>query len=102
MRWDAFSAWREKLSDMIGIYRIQDGGMKEESDWNVKVKGLLNAELKRRSVTDNQLAERLKEVRVNETLAEIANKIGRSRFTAVFLLQCILVVGCSSLQLSDA
>ncbi len=69
-------------------------------DWEAKVKGLLKAELKRRSVTYAQLVEKLAAVGVQETEPKIRNKLARGKFTAVFLVQCLEAIGASSLRLS--
>lgn len=74
--------------------------MKTESEWDARVKGLLKAELKRRGVTYDQLAEKLETMGVKDSSAAIANKISRGRFTAVFLVQCLEAVGCQTLRLS--
>lgn len=70
-------------------------------DWQAHVKGLLKAELKRRHVGYRELAEKLGELGIHETEANIANKISRGGFTAVFLLQCCHAIGASTLHLSD-
>ena len=70
-------------------------------NWESKVKGLLKAELKRRNVTYQQLAAKLAEIGVAETPENIANKISRGKFSAVFLLQCLEVIGCQTIRLSD-
>jgi len=70
-------------------------------DWEAKVKGLLKAELKRRDVTYHQLAEKLVRIGVAESPENIANKISRGKFSAVFLLQCLEVIGCNTLRLAD-
>lgn len=70
-------------------------------DWEGKVKGLLKAELKRRDVTYQQLAEKLAAVGVSETPENIANKISRGRFSAVFMVQCLEVIGCQTIRLGD-
>lgn len=75
--------------------------MKTETDWDARVKGLLKAELKRKAVSYDQLAEKLKEVGVKDTPAAIANKISRGRFTAVFFVQCLVVIGCQTLRLAE-
>lgn len=72
-----------------------------ERDWEATVKGLLKAELKRRNVTYQQLAAKLAEIGVAETPENIANKISRGKFSAVFLLQCLEVIGCQTIRLSD-
>lgn len=72
-----------------------------ELDWESGVKGLLKAELKRRNVTYQQLADKLTEAGFPETPENIANKISRGKFTAVFLLQCLDVIGCQTIRLRD-
>ena len=68
-------------------------------DWQAHVKGLLKAELKRRHVGYRDLAEKLGELGIHETEANIANKISRGGFTAVFLIQCLQAIGCHVLHL---
>ena len=36
---------------------------------------------------------------IHETERNINNKISRGGFTAVFLVQCLAAIGCSSLEL---
>ena len=67
-----------------------------------QIKGLLKGELKRRNVSYEALSEALKAMGVDELAENIANKISRGRFTAVFLLQCLEAVGCKTLRLDDA
>jgi hypothetical protein len=73
-----------------------------EKEWQDRVKGLLKAELKRRNVSYRGLAERLAAIGVQETEANIKNKISRGGFTAVFLVQCLVAVGCTMLRLEDS
>lgn len=68
-------------------------------DWQAHVKGLLKAELKRRHVGYRELAEKLGELGIHETEANIANKISRGGFTAVFLIQCLSAIGTATLHL---
>jgi Domain of unknown function (DUF6471) len=75
--------------------------MKTDSEWRDQVKGILKAELKRRNVNYQQLAERLAEMGVHDTPANIANKISRGGFTAVFMIQCLEAIHCRSLLLSS-
>jgi hypothetical protein len=75
--------------------------MKTDSEWEAQAKGLLKAELKRRTVSYQQLAEKLAEIGVRETPQNIANKISRGRFTAVFMLQCLSVIGVETIRLKD-
>jgi hypothetical protein len=71
----------------------------EDVDWQERTKGLLKAELKRRGVTYAQLAERLGAIGVHETERNIANKISRGGFTAVFLVQCMAAIGAREIRL---
>ena len=75
--------------------------MKTDSEWRDQVKGILKAELKRRNVSYQQLADRLAEMGVHDTPANIANKVSRGGFTAVFMIQCLEAVGCPSVRLDS-
>ena len=63
--------------------------MKSEADWTHEAKGLLKGELKRRGVGYQALSDHSRAMGVNETPENIANKISRGKFTAVFFLQCM-------------
>ena len=73
--------------------------MPNNSDWEAKVKSLLKAELKRRSVTYAGLVEKLAAIGVVDSEPNIRNKLARGKFTAVFLVQCLEAVGATSLRL---
>jgi len=74
--------------------------MVKEVDWGAEVKGLLKAELKRRNVSYKELADKLKNLGINESERNIANKISRGGFSAIFLLQCLRSIGCDTLRLN--
>jgi Domain of unknown function (DUF6471) len=74
--------------------------MKDQTEWESQVKGLLKAELKKRNVTYKQLVEKLKGLGVTETEPNIRNKLARGKFTAVFLVQCLTAIGAEHLNLS--
>jgi hypothetical protein len=71
-------------------------------DWTKHAKLLLRRELAGRGVTYPQLAEALARIGIKETPENIANKVSRGKFTAVFLLQCLEVIGCERLTLKDS
>lgn len=79
-----------------------DSQMATDTEWQDRAKSLLKAELKRRNVGYRELAEKLAVLGIHETERNIANKISRGGFTAVFLLQCLEAVGATSLRLSDS
>lgn len=72
-----------------------------DTDWQARVKGLLKAELKRRNVSYKELVERLAALGIRETEQNIRTKISRGGFTAVFFVQCLIAIGCTSLRLED-
>ena len=80
-------------------HRIREGALAGEIDWHAEVKALLKAELKRRNVSYRELAERLERLGVHETEQNIANKISRGGFSAVFFVQCLRAVGAKELRL---
>jgi 3-mercaptopyruvate sulfurtransferase SseA len=69
-------------------------------DWQAQVKGILKAELKRRNVSYADLAEKLAKLGIKETDRNIANKIARGSFTAVFFVQCLEAIGCQTVHLN--
>jgi hypothetical protein len=76
--------------------------MPVDAEWQARVKGLLKAELKRRNLGYRELAERLGALGIHETERNIANKISRGGFTAVFFVQCLIAIDCATLRLEDA
>lgn len=75
--------------------------MAKNPEWEQRVKGLLKAELKKRGLGYRELAEKLTEMGIPETERNIANKISRGGFTAVFLVQCLSAIGCHTLRLES-
>ena len=71
-----------------------------DEEWQSRAKALLKAELKRRGVGYRDLAQKLAAIGVQETEANIANKISRGGFSAVFLLQCLDAIGCKNLAVA--
>jgi hypothetical protein len=75
--------------------------MKTEDDWADDVKRLLRAEMTRRGVTYDQLADRLARIGINDSSVNIRNRVARGKFTATFLVQCLTAMGVRSLRLSE-
>ena len=73
----------------------------KEREWEDRVKGMLKAELKRRGVTYADLVGKLAEIGVHDSEPNIRNKISRGKFTAVFLVQCLVSIGASRLDLGE-
>ena len=70
-----------------------------EEDWQERAKGLLRAELAKRRIGYKGLAMKLGEIGIEETDRNIANKVSRGGFSAVFLMQCLTAIGCRTLHL---
>lgn len=66
------------------------------SIWHDKVKRLLKSEIVRRGITYERLVELLADIGVNETKASIDSKMSRGTFSAAFLIQCLIAIGCTS------
>ena len=75
--------------------------MVADKDWQGRVKGILKAELKRRNLSYRDLADRLASLGVHESERNLANKISRGGFSAVFFVQCLVAAGCRALRLGD-
>ena len=72
-----------------------------EEHWSERAKRLIKAELKRRDVTYEELADKLADGGFAETKASIANKISRGTFSAAFLLASLKAIGCQNIRVED-
>jgi hypothetical protein len=75
--------------------------MKTEAEWAEETKRLLRAEMARRGVTYEDLADRLAAIGVKDTAVNLRNKVARGRFSAVFLNQCLTAMGARALRLTE-
>lgn len=75
--------------------------MKTEAEWADDAKRLLRAEMTRRGVTYEALADKLAGLGVEDSAVNIRNKVARGKFSAVFLLQCLAAVGARNLRLDE-
>lgn len=66
-------------------------------EWEEKVANLPKAEIKRRGIADAQVVEKLAEVGVSQEERNLRNKLWRGKFTAAFMLQCLVAIGVGSL-----
>jgi hypothetical protein len=92
-------ACQEKYIVYDDKYVFLGGAMSDEKQWESKVKGLLKAELARKDIGYKELVEKLAALGIAETPENIANKISRGKFTAVFFLQCMEAIGCNAIRL---
>jgi hypothetical protein len=84
-----------------GARNQSEGAMKSDDQWVNLVKGILRAEMTRRGMTYEQLAEKLAEVGVNDTGVNIRNKVARGGFSAVFFVQCLKAIEYNKVRLGD-
>jgi len=74
---------------------------KSEAEIGQQAARFLKAELKRASMTYEELAKRLKEYGLAETRDSIASKLKRGTFPATFFLACCAVLNLRRVQLED-
>ncbi len=75
--------------------------MKTEAEWAEDTKRLLRAEMTRRGLTYEELAEKLAAIGIRDTAVNLRNKVARGRFSATFLVQCLTGMGTRALRLSE-
>lgn len=68
-------------------------------NWENEARRIVKAELARRGVTYQRLADRLKAIGVRETERSIANKMSRGSFPFTFVLQCMKAIGADTLTI---
>ncbi|MHB1236151.1 MAG: DUF6471 domain-containing protein [Gallionella sp.] len=53
----------------------------------------------RTNFSNKELVEKLSAIGIAETPENAANKISRGKFTALFLIQCMEAIGCTTMRL---
>lgn len=74
--------------------------MAEKTDYELLAANLLKAELKRKGVTYAQLVEKMATIGVDEKEVNVRNKLSRGKFTAAFLLQCLMAIGTTDFRIA--
>lgn len=72
----------------------------QTQDWQAAAKNILKAELKRKGVDYESLAEKLKGVGIEESYNSINTKINRGTFTFQFFLQCMDAIGVNEIRIN--
>ena len=66
-----------------------------------KAKGILRAEIRRRNLNYEDLAEKLAERGVTDSAKNLSNKIARGAFTAGFFVMCLDAIGAKTVRLTE-
>lgn len=75
--------------------------MVTDEKWQAKARNLLKGQIKLHGVGYADLVERLARLGVKETEQNIANKLSRGGFSAVFMLQVLEAIGCKRVTISE-
>ena len=75
--------------------------VEDKGEWSEFAKRLIKAELKRVSVSYQDLADKLKEMGIEETEGSIAVKINRGTFPAWFFFAAMKAIGRDNVRLAD-
>ncbi|MEM6413062.1 MAG: DUF6471 domain-containing protein [Pseudomonadota bacterium] len=70
-----------------------------DKEYQAKAKGLLKAEMARRNLNYDDLAEKLAAIGVEDSAKNLSNKIGRGSFSGAFFLQCLGALDVKELRL---
>lgn len=74
-------------------------GRLKEVDWNEEARNVLKGALKRGGVSYADLREKLANMGIEETEANLRNKVNRGKFSAAFFLQCCAAMGTDQIWL---
>jgi hypothetical protein len=105
---EAFLIYTARLSSdtssnmMLSASNRAGAAAPKRKNWKAMARGLLKAELKRRDVSYADLAVKLAAVGVTDSERNISNKISRGTFSAVFFLQCMEAIGCTTIHLNTS
>ena len=70
-------------------------------DYKDRAKSMIKSELAKKDMDYIELSKRLKDIGIEETQTNLANKINRGTFSLIFALQVFDVLGLKTLRLKD-
>jgi 3-mercaptopyruvate sulfurtransferase SseA len=73
----------------------------DEIDFKKEASKIIKIELTRQDLDYEQLAEKMKDIGIEETKANIANKLHRGTFSFAYVLQVFKALGLKKLNLED-
>ena len=72
-----------------------------EVDFKKEASKIIKIELTKQDLGYEQLAQKMKDIGIDETKANIANKLSRGTFSFIFALQIFEAIGIKTLRLKD-
>jgi len=73
--------------------------MADLKDYETKMALILKSEIKRAGLTYATLTDKLNEMGIDEKEANVRNKIGRGKFSAAFMAECLDAMDVKELRL---
>jgi len=73
-----------------------------EPDWEDQARTIIRVELVRARVNYKELAWRFEQMGIQETAANLSNKVARGRFSFAFFLQCMTAIGVTVVDINGA
>ncbi|AKU23500.1 DUF6471 domain-containing protein [Massilia sp. NR 4-1] len=67
--------------------------------WELTAKELIETEMMRRNIRYKELSRMLEKVGIEESPGQINRKVNRKRFSAAFLLACLVAMGAKTISL---
>lgn len=87
------------VTNMMARVTDLERAVKSEDRWVNQVKGILRAEMTRRAMTYEQLAEKLEDLGIKDSAVNLRNKVARGGFSAAFFVQCLEAIGVGQIDL---
>lgn len=81
------------------MYRLPNESTQPYEAWEQTAKELIEVEMARRGIRYKQLARLLEELGIEESPEQINRKVNRKRFSAAFLVACLLAMGVETISL---
>lgn len=72
-----------------------------KGEWSTRARRFLKAELKRAEVTYEELADKLREMGIEETKGSVTVKINRGSFPTWFFFATMKAIGRENINLAD-
>jgi hypothetical protein len=81
------------------MYRLRNDRAQPYRVWEDAAKELIELEMLERGIRYKQLARLLEELGIEESPEQINRKVNRKRFSAAFLVACLLAMGVKTISL---